>query len=93
MNTGQVMVLGGAIKVMETWDAKLERIVNDKEHKTRCHMQDMLMGEKFGLFCWGPCLLPYHILRGMNRIDMYFKGERPADHGYKSKMTILEYLF
>jgi hypothetical protein len=89
--------LGGSIKMFETWDAKLNRITLDANGKKHIVKRDMLMGEKFSLCCWatamGPFLFPLKVFAAMNRVDMYFKGERPIDQGYLPKNDFVDYLF
>ena len=80
----------GFSKAIETWDAKVYTIYPEKH-------RDMLMGEKFGFFCWasitGPVVMPLKVLDWMNRIDIYFKGHKPEDYGYKKHKGIHEYLW
>jgi hypothetical protein len=89
--------MGGICKMFETWDAKLDRkMENRHENKTSYQMRDMLMGEKVGVCIWatvmGPVFMPLKVLQAMNHVDMYFKGEKPTDHGYMTKRHISDYM-
>lgn len=90
------MSFAGVAKIIETWDAKVERTVTTATGDRRYAFQDMLMGEKFALFILGtisgPYLMPFKFIRSMNYIDMYFKGEHPSIHGYTAKRTFLDYV-
>lgn len=87
--------LSGVSKVLETWNAKVERY-NDVKTSTIVQT-DMLLGEKIGLFVFatisGPYLFPFKALGILNRIDIYNKGHDPLSYGYREKNNMSDYLF
>lgn len=87
------MGIGGMCKVVDTWNAKVERWVGTEQKAT-----SMLLGEKIGLFVWGmftgPALFPFKVTGYIDRLDIWMKGEEPEMYGFgPKKKYITDYLY
>lgn len=59
-------------------------------------IRPMLLGDKIAIYAismaLAPALAPFQIKEDLNRIDIYMKGEQPANYGLGVKKRFVEHL-
>lgn len=86
---------GALRKLTQLWEAKEEYMTYDKYGQFESlSTRPMLMGNKMKAFALGvgfsPSLALFILFDDLNKIDIYMKGHRMSDYGYKEKKSWID---
>lgn len=86
---------GAFRKLAQLWEANEEYVQYDQSGKFDViTTRPMLMGNKLKAFFLGvgmaPSLAIFMLFDDLNKLDVYMKGHKPQDYGYKEKRTWME---